>query len=105
MQESQNVEFKREWKDDLLRWISALANVNGGRLLVGVDDSGQVIGLRNARKLLEDLPNKVRDVLGIVVEVNLLSDQRYDVIEIIVPAFAYPISYKGEYHFRSGSTK
>ena len=105
MKESQSVEFKREWKDEYLKWISGFANASGGTLLVGVDDNGQAVGVHNAPKLLEDLPNKVRDVLGILVEVNLVKRQQLDVIEIVVPAFAYPISYKGEYHYRTGSTK
>lgn len=28
MQESRHLEFKRQWKDDLLKWISAFANAN-----------------------------------------------------------------------------
>ena len=66
MQESQRVEFKREWKDEYLKWICGFANAYGGTLLIGVDDSGQAIGLRNAAKLLEDLPNKVRDILACI---------------------------------------
>lgn len=105
MQESQRVELKRKWKDEYLKWICGFANAHGGTLLIGVDDNGQAVGLSHAAKLLEDLPNKVRDVLGILVEVNLIKRQEQDVIEVVVPAFAYPISYKGEYHYRSGSTK
>ena len=30
------------------------------------------MGLPNARKLLEDIPNKIRDAMGIIVGVNLL---------------------------------
>lgn len=103
--EAHNLEFKREWKDDLLKWICAFANAQGGTLLLGVDDGGQAVGLANAAKLLEDIPNKVRDVLGIVVEVNLVSRQGLDTLEVHVPAFGYPISYKGTYHLRTGSTK
>ena len=36
---------------------------------------------------------------------NLLSKNGLDYIEIIVSPSSYPVSYKGEYHFRSGSTK
>ena len=61
--------------------------------------------LANARKLLEDLPNKVRDVLGIMVDVNLVKKTGKELIEIRVEAYPSPISYKGEYHYRSGSTK
>lgn len=55
MQESQHMEFKRQWKDDLLKWISAFANAEGGLLLVGYDDQGQAVGIQHAQKLLEDI--------------------------------------------------
>jgi hypothetical protein len=43
--------------------------------------------------LLEDLPNKVRDVLGVVVDVNLCTENGREYLEIVVPAYANPISY------------
>lgn len=70
-QESQHTEWKETWRDDYLRWVCGFANAQGGRLLLGVNDRGKVVGLPAAAKLLEDLPNKVRDLLGIVVDVNL----------------------------------
>ena len=105
MKESQHTEFKRHWKDDWLKWISAFANAEGGVLMIGYDDQGQVFGIEKADKLLEDIPNKVRDILGIVVDVNLVMHDRLETLHIEVPAYPYPISYKGEYHYRSGTTK
>jgi len=55
--------------------------------------------------LLEDVPNKVRDILGIMVDVNLRQAKGKEYIEIVVNPYPYPVSYKGEYHYRSGSTK
>lgn len=59
--ENQNVEYKVAWKDDYLTTICAFANAQGGRLFIGIDDRGNPVGVRNAKKLLEDLPNKVLD--------------------------------------------
>lgn len=64
-----------------------------------------MIGVQDSKKLLEDIPNKVRDVLGIIVDVNLLTKDGKDYIEICVNSNSYPVNYKGEYHYRSGSTK
>jgi len=33
-----------------------------------------ITGVGNAKKLLEDIPNKVRDILGIIVDVNLKTE-------------------------------
>ena len=69
--ESQHTEWKVSWRDDFLRWICAFANSDGGCLEIGRNDKGEIVGLADASKLLEDLPNKIRDILGILVAVNL----------------------------------
>jgi ATP-dependent DNA helicase RecG len=103
-QESQHTEWKETWRDDYLRWVCGFANAQGGRLLLGVNDKGQVVGLPDAAKLLEDLPNKVRDLLGIVVDVNLHNEADLPYLELMVQAYPNPISYRGHYYMRSGST-
>ncbi|MBL9076366.1 MAG: putative DNA binding domain-containing protein [Planctomycetes bacterium] len=105
MKESQHVEWKRTWRDEYLRWLCGFANADGGVLVLGRDDQGRPVGVPDAKKLLADLPNKIRDVLGIVADVRLVRRQRQDLIEIHVEPYPSPISYRGEYHVRSGSTK
>ena len=103
--EHQNIEWKETWRDEYLKWISGFANAQGGVLYVGMNNTGIVVGLDNVDQLLESIPNKVRDVLGIMVEVNLKSEDGKDYLEIVTEPYPYPINYKGEYHYRSGSTK
>jgi ATP-dependent DNA helicase RecG len=55
--------------------------------------------------LLEEIPNKVRDVLGIMVDVNLLEETGLFYLEIIIHPYIVPISLRGRYYYRSGSTK
>ena len=75
--ENQNNEFKESWRDEYIKWICSFANADGGKLYIGVDDSGKIVGIDNAKKLLEDIPNKVRDVLGVVVDVNLFQEDDF----------------------------
>ena len=105
MPESQNIEYKSIWKDEYLKWICGFANANGGTLYIGKDDSGNAVGVKNAKKLLEDLPNKITTILGIVADVNLHTTAQGDFLEIVVSQQPNPVNYKGEYHYRSGSTK
>ena len=105
MKENQNIEWKQSWRDEYLKWICGFANAEGGTLVIGKNDHGEVVGVEGAAKLLVDIPNKVRDILGIVVAVNLQTQAGLDWLEIEVDAYPSPISYKGEYHLRSGSTK
>lgn len=103
--ESQNIEFKRTWRDEYLKWICGFANANGGTIYIGKDDTGNVVDLQDAKKLLEEIPNKVRDTMGILVDVNLHQHEQGRFLEIIVERYPYPVNYKGQYHYRSGSTK
>ena len=97
MKECQNIEFKETWSDDYLKWICGFANAQGGKLYIGVDDSENIVGVKNAKKLLEDIPNKIVTTLGIVAEVNLLKENTLEYIEIIVPPSSLPIAYRGTY--------
>ena len=105
MPESQNIEYKTIWKDEYLKWICGFANAQGGSIFIGVNDKKEVVGVDDVKKLMEDIPNKVRDILGIVVDVNLYNEEGKDYLEIVVEPYPYPVSYKGQYHYRSGSTK
>jgi len=105
MKEAQNIEWKENWRDEYIKWICGFANADGGTLYIGKDDNGDIKGIADAAKLLNDIPNKIRDVLGIIVDVNLRSEKGKDYLEINVASHPYPISYKGQYHYRSGSTK
>jgi ATP-dependent DNA helicase RecG len=105
MKESQHIEWKESWRDEYLRWICGFANAEGGVLVIGRNDKGVPVGVTDAKKLLLDLPNKIRDVLGIMADVRLVRVSGKDLIEIRVEPYPYPVSYKGEYHLRSGSTK
>lgn len=103
--ESQNIEWKESWRDDYIKWICGFANAQGGKIYIGKNDDGTVTGIKDAKRLLEDIPNKISNFLGIIADVNLYTEEGLDYLEIIVSPNSYPVSYKGEYHYRTGSTK
>lgn len=102
--ETQEIEYKETWRDDYLLIISAFANSFGGKLLLGVNDNGEAIGIQNLQKLLEDLPNKIRDKLGIIPEVNLVKRDDKKIIEVVVKPSTFAVSYNGKFYVRVGST-
>jgi ATP-dependent DNA helicase RecG len=105
MAESQNVEWKESWRDEYLKWVCGFANAHGGTIWIGKNDKGEIVGVKGGKKLSEDIPNKIRNYLGIVADVNIHSEGGRDFLEIAVNPSSSPVSYKGEYHYRSGSTK
>ena len=105
MAENQNIEYKESWRDEYLKWVCGFANAQGGQIYIGLKDNGDVCGVDDAKRLLEDIPNKIRDTMGIIADINLLKKDDKPYIEINVNPSSYPVSYRGEYHYRSGSTK
>ena len=105
MAENQNIEWKESWRDEYLKWICGFANAQGGVLNIGINDNGVPVGLKDTKSLMEEIPNKIVTLLGIVADVNLQEKDGIEYIEIVVPKSNMPIAYKGVYHYRSGSTK
>lgn len=100
------LEWKASCRDDHLKSLCAFANANGGILEIGRDDDGKVVGVgaRERRRLLEELPNKLRDLLGIVAPMDVREDDGVPYLRIVVEPYPVAISYRGVYYQRSGST-
>jgi ATP-dependent DNA helicase RecG len=105
MTEQQNKEYKSSWHDDYLKWICGFANAQGGRIYIGKDDTGTVVGVEDYERLITDIPNKIKNNMGITAEVNLMEDNDKHYIEIIVQPYSVAISLRGRYYYRSGSVK
>ncbi|NLJ20253.1 MAG: winged helix-turn-helix transcriptional regulator [Bacteroidales bacterium] len=104
MHEQQNIEFKSQWTDNILKTVCAFANTNGGTIYIGIDDNGNPVELKNIKKLMEDIPNKIKNTIGIVPKVNLVERGGKQLIEVNIESYKYPVSYKGAFYKRSGST-
>lgn len=105
MTERQNIEWKQSWHDDYLKWICGFANAIGGVIYIGKDDTGRVVGLSDYQALMESIPQKIRNAMGIICDINLLEENNLPYIEIKVNPYSVPVSLRGRYYYRSGSTK
>ena len=105
MPEQQNIEYKQSWHDEYLKWVCGFANAQGGLIFIGKDDEGNLVGIDNYKKWMDDIPNKIRNAIGIMAEVNLHEETGKHFIEIVTHPYSVPISLRGRYYYRSGSTK
>lgn len=95
--ENHNTEYKRIWKDEYLKWVCGFANAQGGKIYIGIDDDMSDIGVTHLHQLLEDIPNKIVTILGIVPSVSHIERDGKDIIEIDIEQSNIPISYKGTF--------
>ena len=101
--ETQNIEFKLNWKEDFLKNVCAFANSDGGILFIGINDNGEIIGIEDTKKLLETLPNIINHKIGIIPSVLIENIDGKQIVKIMVQVSSVPISYQGKYYLRSGS--
>ena len=105
MPEKQNIEYKQSWHDDYLKWVCGFANAIGGVIYIGIDNKGDVTHLTDYAKLMEDIPNKIRNAMGIICDVQLEDKEGKKYISIKVNPYSVAVSLRGRYYYRTGSTK
>ena len=103
LKESQTVEFKQLWKDEYLKTICAFANTDGGVLYIGVRDDGAILGIDDIKPLLEILPNKINNRLGLLVDILSQTIESKEIIKINIDKTYAPVSLNGKFYKRSGS--
>lgn len=59
--ESNTIELKEIINNDFKKEIVAFANTNGGKIYVGVDSKGNVVGIDNVEKEMERISSMIRD--------------------------------------------
>ena len=64
MRETRILEFKETITNTFLKTVSAFSNYNGGTILFGVDDNGNVKGLPDVKQACQDIENKINDSIS-----------------------------------------
>ena len=61
--ETENIEFKSQFTEEIYKEIIAFANTDGGIVYVGIDNEGNVIGLTNVDNEYTRITNGIRDAI------------------------------------------
>ena len=64
MRETRILEFKETITNTFLKTVSAFSNYNGGEILFGVDDDGNIKGLSDVKQACLDIENKINDSIS-----------------------------------------
>lgn len=102
--ENQKIEFKENWRDEYLKIIAGFANAEGGELLLGVSDNGEILGIDDYQKLLEELPNKIKNKLLITPSILLEEHNDKKIIRLKIDEVDFPVFLDSDVYLRSGST-
>ena len=72
-------------------------------LYIGISDKGEVVGVEQAEKLIEKLPNFIAQKTGITPIVQLHESEGKEYVSIECQPSVMPISVHGRYYMRTGS--
>ncbi len=98
--ESTTIEFKRSVTSDLGREICAFANSSGGKILLGVSDNGDIVGISDSNRLKSQIQNIARSAdPSISIEIERL-EPVYCIK--IPPQRGKPFSFRGKFYSREG---
>ncbi len=88
LKENIHTELKRKVTDNLKKEIIAFANTSGGKIYIGIDDDGEVVGIKNVDFELTQITNMIRDSISpditMFIEYKIIRKNDSDIIEINV---------------------
>ncbi len=61
--ETENIEFKSKFTDELYKEVIAFANTNGGVIYIGIDNEGNAVGIDNIDENYARITNGIRDAI------------------------------------------
>lgn len=113
--ESETVELKEIYTSNLKKEIVAFANTNGGTIYIGIQDSGEIIGVDNSDFVMQQISNSLRDGIrpdvSMFTNIELLQEDKKFFIKVTVSQGTkkpYYLSDKGlkptGVYVRSGTT-
>lgn len=61
--ETENIEFKLQFTDELYKEVIAFANTDGGVIYIGIDNDGNAVGIDNVDENYTRITNGIRDAI------------------------------------------
>ena len=107
--ESETVEFKPSLSqmDKIMGSISAFSNTQGGTLVIGVSDKGEVLGVNIGSRTIESLANKVKQNTDPIAYPSIRvdkSDKKQVVVIVVVEGKQKPVLAFGRAYRRVGKS-
>ncbi len=104
--ESEKLEFKTSFGREAIETLVAFANAQGGRLLIGVKDSGEVMGVSASIESPQQWINQVKSstASSVVPDVEVLEYEGKDVVILTVPRIVLNMIVHRDYRSSSDST-
>ena len=105
MRETRTLEFKETVTNTFLKTVSAFANYDGGTILFGINDDGNMKGLPDVEKACLDIENKINDSISPQPDYSLEIENSNHTVKLTVKSgFRKPYLYKSKAYKRNDTS-
>ena len=105
MRETRILEFKETITNTFLKTVSAFSNYDGGEILFGVDDDGNIKGLSDVKQACLDIENKINDSISPQPNYTLEIQNNEQTIKLSVKSGLHkPYLYKSKAYKRNDTS-
>ena len=101
--ENQRVEFKSSFQKEVIESIVAFANAKGGKIFIGINNEGDIIGIDLTPENLQNWINRVKQNTSpsVIPDMEVVSLNGKQIVVIDVKEYPIkPVSYKNRYFMR-----
>ncbi|HNE66685.1 MAG TPA: putative DNA binding domain-containing protein, partial [Saprospiraceae bacterium] len=105
--ESETVEFKTSFSDELIVSLVAFANTKGGEVFIGISDSGEVTGINLGKETVQNWINEIKNKTASVIIPDVAITEEHEKTIVVFKIQEYPIkpvSLKGKCYKRVGNS-
>lgn len=107
MGESLTLEFKTSFQKEVISSVVAFANAKGGKILIGVNDDGEIVGVNLQQESLQNWINQIKLSTTPSVIPDLAIEEINHKTIVIIEVREYPIkpiSFKNRYFLRKSNS-
>jgi ATP-dependent DNA helicase RecG len=107
-QETQHIEYKSSFNEDVIETLVAFANSQGGKVYLGLNDNGKAvknftIGKESIQNWINEIKNKTQPL--VIPDVKTVKMDGIEVVELRVPEYPVkPVACRGKYFKRVGNS-
>ena len=104
--ESAFVEFKSSFQKEVIETLTAFANTQGGAVLMGVSDAGQIVGVTVQAETVQGWINQCKQITSprVIPDIELVQIENKTVAIVSIGEYPIkPVACKGHYFKRVGN--
>jgi ATP-dependent DNA helicase RecG len=105
--ESEQVEFKQNFNQQVIQSLVAFANCNGGRVVLGVSDKGIITGLDLSSESIQNWQNEIKSKTepALFPDIESFTVRNKTIVIVSIPEYPVkPVALQGRFYLRKNNS-